>query len=150
MNTTGKFISINKDHVLWSEVLLLDASYFTRPWKESDWNTLDFSRHQLWIFRDENRLVGYALFATNSGDETAHLLKILLIPEMRGGPIAGLFWKEIAESLRNLRFKLVYLEVEESNERARKFYEKRGFQVLRRVKSYYSDGEGGVMMQLTL
>lgn len=150
MNTTGKFLSVNKNDVLWNEVLLLDATHFPRPWKENDWSSLDFSRHQLWAFRDENRLVGYGLFVTNPGDDTAHLLKILIIPELRGGPVAGLFWKEMAEGLRNLRFNLVYLEVEESNERARKFYAKLGFRVLRRVKSYYSDGETGVMMQLTL
>ncbi len=150
MNTTGKFLNLSHEHALWKDVIEMDQAHFPRPWKDDDWNSVDFSRHHLWAFQDENRLVGYALFVTNPGDETAHLLKILVHPESRGGPQTAIFWNEIAKSLRNLRFQQVYLEVEESNGRARAFYAKLGFQVLRRVKSYYSDGESGVMMQLTL
>ncbi|MES2529281.1 MAG: GNAT family N-acetyltransferase [Bdellovibrionota bacterium] len=150
MNTTGKFLAVTKGDALWSQVLILDETYFPRAWKEAEWNSVEFSRHKLWAYTHENRLVGYALFATVPGDETAHLLKILVHPEARGTQTAGLFWKEISQSLQNHHFKNVYLEVEESNERARRFYARLGFVVLRRVKSYYSDGESGVMMQLTL
>lgn len=150
MNTTGKFHSVSKADTYWDQILILDKSFFPRPWKDSDWNSLDLTRHKLWAFTHENRLVGYALLATVSGDETAHLLKILVHPDFRGTEIAGLFWLEISRSLQTLHFQYVYLEVEESNERARRFYSRLGFQVLRRVKSYYSDGADGVMMQLTL
>jgi ribosomal protein S18 acetylase RimI-like enzyme len=150
MNTTGKILTLAKDHALWKLVLSMDQAYFPRPWRESEWNSIDFSRHKLWAWQDENRLVGYALFATNSGDETAHLLKILILPELRGGLHGRNFWKEITQNLKNIPFQQVYLEVEESNERARGFYSKLGFQVLHRVKSYYSDGQAAVMMQLTL
>ena len=136
MNTTGKFLALREDNDLWKQVLILDQLHFPRPWRDSDWSSLDFSRHHLWAYQDENRLVGYALFATNPGDETAHLLKILVIPELRGGKIASLFWKQIKESLHSLQFRYVYLEVEESNLRALGFYTKLGFQLLRRVKSY--------------
>ena len=127
----------------------LDQKYFPRPWRVADWNTLDMAQHQLWTL-EEGDLVGFALFATPAGDETAHLLKILLVPEKRGGGTALKFWEMIREELQNSGFRSVYLEVEKSNQRARAFYEKLGFQLLREVKSYYSDGEAGLMMQLTL
>lgn len=132
-----------------SDIPELDQKHFPRPWKESDWNTLDMSQHRLWAF-EEDRLLGFALFATPSGDETAHLLKVLIIPEKRGSGVAVEFWKSMVKELQKSGFRTVYLEVEKSNERARAFYQKLGFHLLREVKSYYSDGETGIMMQLTL
>lgn len=142
MNIIGK-------HHAGKDIPALDLKYFPRPWKESDWNALDMSQHRLWAM-EEGELVGFALFATPSTDETAHLLKVLIIPEKRGSGVATQFWKSICGELQKSGFRTVYLEVEKSNERARAFYRKLGFQVLREVKSYYSDGEVGIMMQLTL
>jgi ribosomal-protein-alanine N-acetyltransferase len=149
MNTTGKFRRINSHADLPAEIAALDQKFFPRPWKKADWDSLDFSFHGLWIIESERGLSGLALFSTPQ-DETAHLLKILIIPDDRGSGIVGRFWDFIADELRNLRYLRVFLEVEESNGRARAFYQKLGFHVLRQVKSYYSDGEGAVMMQLTL
>lgn len=132
-----------------SEILALDQKYFPRPWKDSDWKSLDMSQHRLWSFED-GPIVGFALFSTPKGDETAHLLKILLIPEKRGGEKALECWRSVCEELHRSGFKTVYLEVEKSNARARAFYLKLGFKLLREVKSYYSDGETGIMMQLTI
>ncbi len=142
MNITGK-PRAGKD------VQELDQKYFPRPWKEADWQSLDMSQHRLWAL-EENEIIGFALFATPTGDETAHLLKVLIIPEKRGSGLAAQFWKSLCEELQKSGFRTVYLEVEKSNERARAFYQKLGFQLLREVKSYYSDGEAALMMQLTL
>lgn len=149
MNTTGNIHELTSWNSFWDEVLELDQKYFPRPWKASDWATLDLSQHGLWVITEENRAIGFALFSTPQ-DETAHLLKILMIPDQRASGKAQAFWKHISESLRTRGYSKVYLEVEESNGRAQAFYQKLGFQLLRRVKSYYSDGETGVMMQLTL
>lgn len=69
---------------------------------------------------------------------------------MRGGGASRIFWSELQSALKIRGYRSVYLEVEESNARAQSYYKKLGFQILRRVKSYYSDGEGAVMMQLTI
>jgi ribosomal protein S18 acetylase RimI-like enzyme len=127
----------------------LDLKYFPRPWKEADWNALDMSQHRIWTV-EKSELIGFALFATPQGDETAHLLKIFVMPEQRGSGVATDFWKFITKELEKSGFRTVYLEVEKSNDRARAFYQKLGFKLLREVKSYYSDGEAGLMMQLTL
>jgi ribosomal protein S18 acetylase RimI-like enzyme len=47
-------------------------------------------------------------------------------------------------------FRSVYLEVEATNFRAKSFYEKVGFNLLRRNKGYYSSGEDALIMSLTL
>lgn len=142
MNITGRFEAGDL-------IPKLDLKHFPRPWKESDWKTLDMSQHRLWVL-EKGDLIGFALFATPRGDETAHLLKILVIPEQRGSGVATEFWKSISKELENSGFRTVYLEVEKSNDRAQAFYRKLGFKLLREVKSFYSDGEAGLMMQLTL
>lgn len=149
MNTTGKIHQLTSRDKFWEIVTDLDQKYFPRPWKKSDWERMDLSQHGLWIYEQESRPIGFALFSTPH-DETAHLLKILVIPENRGTGAALDFWNKVSEELRGKGFKRVYLEVEESNDRARAYYQKLGFRLLRRVKSYYSDGEAGIMMQLTL
>jgi [ribosomal protein S18]-alanine N-acetyltransferase len=146
MNTTGK---IQKLSSIPEEVIELDQKYFPRPWKKADWDSLDLTQHGVWIFIQENRVIGFALFGTPQ-DETAHLLKILVLPEQRSSSLAQEFWKELSKDLRHMGYSKVYLEVEESNGRAQAYYQKLGFQLLRRVKSYYSGGETGLMMQLTL
>ena len=147
MSTTGKLERLGREQI--KEIAELDQLYFPRPWKREDWASLNFSHHSLWAWKQDGRVVGFALFATPQ-DDTSHLLKILVLPESRGSGVSRLFWDHLCVSLRNLGYKGVYLEVEESNVRARGFYEKLGFQLLRRAKSYYSDGADAIMMQLTL
>ncbi len=149
MNTTGKIQELTSRDHFWEEVVNLDQKYFPRPWKQEDWDSIDLSQHALWVIESNDRAIGFALFSTPQ-DETAHLLKILIIPEQWASGRAREFWNHISETLRSRGYSKVYLEVEESNGRAQGFYRKLGFQLLRRVKSYYSDGEAGVMMQLTL
>lgn len=149
MSTTGKLRRLDRDHHSWPHILTLDQLYFPRPWKTEDWDSLDLSQNTLWGWIDKGELTGHALFGTPA-DETAHLLKIFMNPKYQGTGKASEFWGELTSALRNSGYKNVYLEVEESNARAQGFYIKAGFQVLRRVNNYYSDGEGAVMMQLTL
>lgn len=132
------------------EIGQLDQLYFPRPWKTHDWESLEVENHRLWAWTEDHQILGFALFHVAPSDDTAHLLKILVRPEVRGSGEADQFWKAIIQSLKDEGIQQIYLEVEESNKRAQRFYERQGFQVLRRVKSYYSDGEGAVMMQLTL
>lgn len=150
MNTTGKLEVVLKDDAHWSSLVNMDQAYFPRPWTADSWKSLDLNHHLLYAWMAGNKLAGFALFSAPRGDETAHLLKILVIPELRDSGNAGLFWEKIRDELLQNHFSSVYLEVEESNGRAQGFYRKLGFSLLRRVKSYYSDGADAVMMQLTL
>ncbi len=150
MNTTGRLEVVQKNDENWSSILAMDKTLFPRPWKAEEWHSLDLNHHLLYAWILENKLAGFALFSAPQGDETAHLLKILVETSFRGSGEAVLFWENIRQKLRGARFSSVYLEVEESNSRAQSFYRKQGFSLLRRVKSYYSDGADAVMMQLTL
>lgn len=146
MNTIGKFLS----EIPGSEVIQLDAKYFPHPWSPDQWRGLDPMQSRLFTWRELDQLIGYALFGVSPHDDTAHLFKILIIPEKRGTQSTDLFWSALLSELRKLTFRSVYLEVEASNGRAIKFYEKCGFQSLRTNKAYYSNGEDALIMSLTL
>lgn len=143
MNTTGKEYSVTED------IIQLDQA-FPNPWTREQWYNLDFHHHLLFSLRNQSDLNGYALFQAVPGDDTAHLLKIMIEPAKRGTSTSQEFWKEILVQLRSLNFLSIYLEVEATNARAIRFYEKSGFKLLRKNKAYYSNGEDALIMMMTL
>jgi ribosomal-protein-alanine N-acetyltransferase len=151
MNITGKFIELHKaDIIFWPQVLELDSGSFPRPWKISDWESLNWSHHILVISALDQELRGFALFSLIPGDETVHLLKICIKKSYRGSSEAQFFWNEITDYLKDKIVKEVFLEVEAPNLAAIKFYQKVGFVSLRTIKSFYSDGADALTMNLTL
>lgn len=147
MNTTGKF---QVERTVTIDVIEADQHLFPNPWTDSHWLNLDLNQNVILTWRKEDSLVGYALFQIVNGDDTAHLLKILVRPEFRGGQFTGDFWSNILTFLRSRKCRSIYLEVEASNGRAISFYNRMGFKLLRRNKAYYSNGEDALMMSLTL
>lgn len=150
MNTTGNIKLSGPGDVDWEQIQQLDFLYFPRPWTSSDWSTLNMDHHQLLAWRQDGRLQGFALFGWVKGDDTAHLLKICLFPAKRGQGQGQAFWKELLPHLKSQGIMKVFLEVEESNLIAVAFYLKVGFETLRTVKAFYSDGTNGLMMIMTL
>lgn len=150
MNIIGNFLQSGPDHLAWTEILKIDQDYFPRPWSFKDWKSLDYTCHHLLAWKLEKEIVGFALFGFIPSDDTAHLLKICMLPGRRSQGVAQEFWSEIVKWLKDKGIQKVYLEVEETNARAVGFYRKAGFLELRKVKGYYSDGVNGLMMLLTL
>lgn len=146
MNTIGK---ISEERVS-EEVIFLDQTFFPTPWSRKQWTELNHDTHTIFCCRKDDHLIGFALLWTLQGDDTAHLLKILLLSDSRGTGASTTFWSDIRNKLKEKGFSSVYLEVEVNNLRAKAFYEKVGFQVLRRIKGYYSNGEDALTMSITL
>lgn len=146
MNITG---NISEEKVS-DEVINLDQTYFPTPWTTKQWQDLNLENHTLFGWRVGGKLTGIALLATIPGDDTAHLLKILLLHNSRGTGASLSFWAAIIQELRRKGMKSVYLEVETTNQRAEAFYKKVGFKLLRVQKGFYSGGEDALIMNLTL
>jgi ribosomal protein S18 acetylase RimI-like enzyme len=143
MNITGRALP--------SEALIdLDRRHFPQPWTLEQWKTFRPDYLRLWTLEDHSRLIGFALFSYLEGDEVAHLLKILIIPEMVGEGRAQKFLGSISEDLKSQSLKTIYLEVEANNLRAQAFYQKMGFVTLRRILNFYSSGSDAITMELTL
>jgi len=133
----------------WRDAFELDQAYFPRPWHQEQWTSM--SEHHLLIgHRIGSELAGMALFGIVEGDDTAHLLKIVLHPSFRGSGESIKFWGNISAVLKGRSIKNIFLEVEETNLAAQKFYAKVGFKKLRLIKNYYSDGTNALSQLLTL
>jgi [ribosomal protein S18]-alanine N-acetyltransferase len=145
MNTTGELTRLEGFH---QEVFELDQEFFPLPWKKSDWENPDQYR-QLFVWKASGKISGFCLIHFMPGDETLHLLKIVIKPKMRGSETSRNFWEALRKEFKALAPK-VFLEVESSNERALNFYKKVGFVPLRLMKGYYSNGSDGLSMELTL
>lgn len=148
MNTIGNLAE--EGFPITPEIIKQDHEFFPHPWKEEQWLTLNPEQNLVFSWKKEGKLIGWALFAFLKDDDTAHLYKILLLPDQRSNGEALKFWEAILAKLRKTSATQVYLEVEVSNQVAQKFYQKCGFKLLRRVKGYYSNGDDGLIMLLTL
>lgn len=149
MNTTGKFFKIWKEDKAWEKVISWDLEHFPKPWKKESWESLEEQHHQLFICKSNDEPVAFALFNLVKSDDTAHLLKIFVLPDFRGGAITVHFWQYLVDYYKN-QCKQIYLEVEGDNLKAIRFYQKHGFQHLRTIKAYYSNGSDALIMTLTL
>jgi len=150
MNTFGDLVLGWSDPVDWEFLLKFDHSFFPRPWSFDQWNTLSRDFNHLFIWKQSGEKVGFALFSYLKGDDNAHLLKICLLPSLRGTGASQEFWAQLVIQLKQNKMASVYLEVGSSNLAARGFYRKLGFVDLRTIKNFYSDGESAITMSLTL
>jgi len=150
MNIIGRPIRLFPKDLDFQKILELDKEHFPMPWTSKGWEELNWSHHLLFGWYAENQLVGFALFNLVLNDDTAHLLKICLQPGQRGLGSSQVFWECCCENLRVLKAKTVYLEVESQNLRAIGFYKRLGFESLRSIKGYYSDGTDATTMQITI
>ena len=150
MNSIGKLLRVDSQEVIIEKVKEIDQKHFPNPWSYSEWMTLNWGHHYLYIFTLEDEILGFALFSIVTGDNVAHLLKICLCPPYRGTEISKGFWISLLNELKQLGMSSVYLEVESTNLRAIKFYKKNNFEQLRVIKSFYSNGGDALTMNLTL
>lgn len=147
MNITGKLSIESFDSI---DIQQMDQDDFPHPWNTHQWSELAPCNHLLFSWRNQNTLIGYCLFGLIPGDDVAHLYKILISSPFQGRGHASEFWSAILQDLKTRKVSRVYLEVNAINIPAIKFYEKCGFRLLRRNQGYYSNGEDGLMMELTL
>ena len=98
-------------------------------------------RTRFWIALSGDVPVGYAAFSFRAGAGTARLYSLAVLPEFKGQGLGqGLIEAGIAYA-SNTGHYAMRLEVRETNQAARKLYERLGFRLLSRHTSYYEDGE---------
>ncbi len=105
------------------------------------------------VARVDGEVVGYIMCKVDKGFhkfqwiKKAHVVSIAVVPEFRRQKIGVKLLKQSLENMSKHFGALRYmLEVRESNP-AVKFYEHQGFITQRVLKSYYSDGEDGLLME---
>ena len=89
------------------------------------------------VAEDEGKLAGF-LIARVTGDE-CELENVVVAEGRRRRGIGSSLIQRLVDVLRNRNGAGIFLEVRESNAAARALYEKSGFRIKGRRKSYYND-----------
>ncbi len=96
-----------------------------------------------------DEIVGFAIIALIPPE--GELYNIALLPEYRGTGAAKLLFDTVINTAKEKGVEALFLEVRESNIRARKFYEKNGFSVIGVRKNYYkTPTENAIIMSKNL
>ncbi|MEK6255149.1 MAG: ribosomal protein S18-alanine N-acetyltransferase [Gemmatimonadales bacterium] len=132
------------------EVMVIERRSFSAPWEESTFRGLmRRPSAALLVAETDDELTGYSVmwFAADEGE----LGDIAVVPERRGEGIGRRLLRESLSVAASRGTRSLYLEVRESNDVARRLYEKVGFNVVGVRKQYYTEPvEDAIVMRLDL
>lgn len=114
----------------------------------SQWDPSDYLRHDLRVAIEEGgHLIGFAVSRQTAPDE-CELLNLAVAPPFRRRGVARRLVNSIVESHQTTAGISVFLEVRESNVRARSFYKSLNFQEVSRRQNYYDQPrESAIVMK---
>jgi [ribosomal protein S18]-alanine N-acetyltransferase len=139
-------------------VLRVELTAYPHPWSRgnfSDSIRAGYYAQLLTSGQPDHRLLGY--FVAMQGAGEVHLLNLTVAPEFQGQGWAILMLDALALWARGQRADWLWLEVRQSNERAKAVYERYGFNRVATRPNYYPAGtldaparETAVVMSLPL
>lgn len=133
-----------------SEVTALIADTFNRNYNPDFYLSLfEKWRGGFLIAEDEKGVVG-VLVAMISAPKEARILLMAVRPVYRNRSIGTMLLNEFISRCVRLNLKAVNLEVRISNEKAVRFYDTKGFNIISLLPNYYEDGEAGYLMRKVL
>lgn len=113
----------------------IEKSAYEFPWSLDGFvKSLDQGLNYVFCSAD-NEILGYCCILPVLDE--AHILNVCVTPEMQGGGIARSALTTILQNLASSDFRMVYLEVRESNVAARNLYQSFGFNEDGVRKGYY-------------
>ena len=139
---------------------VMEINLKTLPEHYSDYfyeSLLDELPEAFLIAEISGKLIGYIMCKTEYGFSNfkklgfvkkGHVVSVAVIDEHRGKGIGS---ELVNESLKGVKMRQcgeMYLEVRCSNNDAVKLYEKLGFSINQRLKTYYRDGEDAYLMAI--
>ncbi len=133
-------------------VMPIEQAAYRFPWTRGNFVDSLAAGHIAWALADARAIVAY-LVALRGAQET-HLLNLTVAPahQHRGHAVALL--DTLAEGARRRADAMLWLEVRESNQRARAVYQRYGFQPVGRRRGYYPASlgrrEDAIVMNLEL
>ena len=107
------------------------------------WKVTDYLDHDFLVATVGDATVGFAIFR-DTGPGEREILNLAVAPDFRRQGVA----RELVDAVFEGFAGCVFLEVRESNQIAREFYNSMGFQVLSRRQNYYdSPPEAAIVMK---
>ena len=129
---------------------LFEKEHFDWPWSVEQWESINWAHHSLFLYHHKEELVGFSLYHNLPGDDTAHLLKIVINTSSRGVGHGKILLKKSLKHLKDNGFSNCNLEVKASNRPARELYERLGFNEQRVMKRFYQNGDNAVSYLIVL
>ncbi len=129
---------------------LEESAFHKARWSQTAWLAeIEADDRYVLVDRDaDDAIVAVATFSAVA--DTADLLRIVVAPEHRGKGLArglvraGIQWAQAFGATRLL------LEVEETNDAARRLYDRAGFRPIARRDDYYGTGRHALVCELIL
>lgn len=134
-------------------VLAIEVAAYAFPWSRGNFVDSIAAGHLARLAHDDRgALLGY--FVAMHGVDEMHLLNITVAPARQGHGHARQMIEALVAACREHRAEKLWLEVRESNARARAIYERIGFVTVGLRKNYYpaphSRREDAVVMSLPI
>jgi ribosomal protein S18 acetylase RimI-like enzyme len=102
------------------------------------------------VFATPEGIAGYCCCLTPAGGRPARLYSIAVAPQARGQGAASTLLEHLFRELSRLGYRRLRLEVRAGDESTQRLYRRFGFRELRRIDSYYDDGESALRMEAGL
>lgn len=122
-------------------VLAIEAQAYEFPWSRANFVDSLAAGHLAQVLQAaDGELLGYLLALR--GFEELHLLNLTVRPSAHGRGHARAMLEWLVQACRQEDARRLWLEVRESNERARRIYERFGFVHIGQRKGYYPAARG--------
>lgn len=134
-------------------VMAIEVGAYAFPWSRGNFvDSLAAGYDARVLYDEQGELLGY--FVAMAGVDEMHLLNITVAPAAWHQGHARFMLGALADLCRQRRAAQLWLEVRESNERARAIYRRHGFAEVGKRKGYYPDAHGrredAVVMSLAI
>jgi ribosomal-protein-alanine N-acetyltransferase len=132
-------------------VMAIEAGAYAFPWSRGNVaDSLKAGHRAIGWYAADGSLLGYCI--AMAGVDEWHLLNLTVAPALQGRGLGRRMLADLADHARGGGAERLWLEVRESNHRARQLYERCGFAVLGLRRRYYPAGrsarEDAVVMGL--
>ena len=122
-------------------VLRVEQAAYAFPWSRVNFIDSLAARHACQTLRDaRGNVLGY--FVVLPGFEEMHLLNLTVAPGEQGRGLGRVLLRAIVQLCESVAARELWLEVRQSNVRARRIYERFGFQPRAVRKGYYPAASG--------
>ena len=130
-----------------SGVSKIEERCFSDPWSLNAVREGLESGLDTWlVLKEEEAVLGYCVFRIISGE--GELLRVAVSPEFQGRGLSKKLMDQMVEYSRKKKAETIFLEVRESNEKARNLYRSYGFSEEGIRKDYYRNPvENAVIMK---
>ena len=121
-------------------VMAVELQAYPFPWSRGHFTDSLAAGYLAQLRMAGDELVGY--YVAMPGVDELHLLNLTIAPAYQGQGHARALLGHLAQAARALKAQQIWLEVRESNARARALYERWGFQAAGLRKGYYPAPRG--------